>query len=159
MTVFPALQRISSAIKPFSSIYYYGGVTSGRGLRTSVVKCSEDPAKRDSVVTLEQLKAMLASRNIQLFDVRNPEEFQAGRIPAATNIPLEKLEESLQLPPKVFERRFQVKAPKKEDDNIVFHCQRGRRSLTALEIALRLGFSRARHYAGGYSEWAEKEKQ
>uniref|UniRef100_A0A3B4EB75 Rhodanese domain-containing protein n=1 Tax=Pygocentrus nattereri TaxID=42514 RepID=A0A3B4EB75_PYGNA len=114
----------------------------------------------DSVVTLEQLKAMLASRNIQLFDVRNPEEFQAGHIPTAVNIPCEgSLEESLQLPPKAFERRFQVKVPKKEDENIVFHCQTGRRSLTALEIALRLGFSRACHYAGGYSEWAEKEKQ
>ncbi|KAI4888014.1 hypothetical protein NFI96_034677 [Prochilodus magdalenae] len=147
MTVFPALRRISSAFKPVSSLYYYGGVTSGRGLRTSPVTCSGDPASRDAVVTIEQLKAMLASRNVQLFDIRNADEFQAGRIPSAVNIPLGQLEESLQLPPKAFETRFKVKAPKKEDDNIVFHCQKGRRSLNALEIAWRLGFTKARHYA------------
>lgn len=52
------------------------------------------------------------------------------------------LEESLKLSTERFAQLFTVKAPKKEDDNIVFHCQRGRRSLTALEIAWRLGFNR-----------------
>lgn len=32
---------------------------------------------------------MLYSKNIQLFDVRNPDEFQAGRIPGSVNIPRE----------------------------------------------------------------------
>uniref|UniRef100_A0A4W4H2W3 Si:ch211-161h7.8 n=1 Tax=Electrophorus electricus TaxID=8005 RepID=A0A4W4H2W3_ELEEL len=98
------------------------------------------------------MKTMLANHSVQLFDVRNPDEFQAGRI-------LGQLEESLKLSPELFEKCYTVKAPKKEDDNIVFHCQRGRRSLTALAIAHRLGFSRSCHYAGGYNEWAEKEKQ
>ena len=40
-----------------------------------------------SVVTYSQLKTMLANRNIQLFDVRNPDEYQAGRIADAVNIP------------------------------------------------------------------------
>ncbi|KAI5092094.1 thiosulfate sulfurtransferase/rhodanese-like domain-containing protein 1 isoform X2, partial [Silurus meridionalis] len=114
------------------------------------------------VVTYEQLKVMLADHSVQLFDVRKPDEFQAGRIPGSVNVPLGVLEESLKLPPVQFEKVFNVKAPKKEDDNIIFHCQRGRRSLTALDTAWRLGFSKqvakARHYAGGYGEWAEKEK-
>ncbi|XP_066500517.1 thiosulfate:glutathione sulfurtransferase [Hoplias malabaricus] len=158
MTFFSALRRFNLALKPIYSFYCNGGGTSGRGLRTTSFKWSENPTKRDSVVSYEQLKAMLASRSVQLFDIRKPEEFQAGQIPHSVNIPLEQLEESLQLPLKAFKRQFKVNAPKKEDNNIVFHCQRGRRSLTALEIAWRLGFSRARHYAGGYSEWAEKEK-
>ncbi|XP_072513757.1 thiosulfate:glutathione sulfurtransferase [Salminus brasiliensis] len=142
MTVYPALRRISAAFKPVHSAYCYGGFTSVRGLRTSAVSCSRDPSNPDSVVTREQLKEMLANHSVQLFDVRNPDEFQAGRILGSINIPLGQLEESLQLPPKAFEKRFKTKAPKKEDNNIVFHCQRGRRSLTALEIAWRLGFSR-----------------
>lgn len=57
-------------------------------------------------------------------------------------VTVDQLEQSLQLPPEAFERHFKVKAPKKEADNIVFHCQRGRRSLNALDIAWKLGFSR-----------------
>ncbi|GAA6214981.1 thiosulfate sulfurtransferase/rhodanese-like domain-containing protein 1 [Lates japonicus] len=110
-----------------------------------------------SVVTYSQLKTMLSNRDIQLFDVRNPDEYQAGQIPQAVNIPLDTLEESLKLPPESFEQKFQVEAPEKDDDNIVFHCRSGKRSATALDIAHKLGFSRARHYKGGYIEWAEKE--
>ncbi|XP_068438215.1 thiosulfate:glutathione sulfurtransferase isoform X2 [Clinocottus analis] len=111
----------------------------------------------DSVVTYSELKNMLSSQNIQLFDVRNPDEYLAGRIPEAVNIPLGILEESLKLSPEHFRQRFEAKAPGNDDDNIVFHCRSGKRSSKALGVARQLGFSRARHYKGGYSEWAEQE--
>lgn len=38
-------------------------------------------------MTYSKLKSMLSSRDIQLFDVRNPDEYQAGRISDAVNIP------------------------------------------------------------------------
>ncbi|KAJ8366259.1 hypothetical protein AAFF_G00363400 [Aldrovandia affinis] len=112
-----------------------------RGLQT-------EPRATDSVVSYEQLKAMLSSHSVQLFDVRNPEEFQTGHISGATNIPLGELEQSLKLAPAHFTLLFNVPPPHKDHEDIVFHCQRGRRSATALEIAHRLGFTRARHYAG-----------
>ncbi|XP_061569394.1 thiosulfate:glutathione sulfurtransferase [Cololabis saira] len=117
---------------------------------------AEDAA---SVVTHAQLKTMLSNRDIQLFDVRTPEEYQAGRIPQAVNIPLDTLEESLKLSPDDFEQKFQTKAPGKSDDNIVFHCKSGNRSSKALSIARQLGFYRARHYKGGYTEWVEQEEK
>ena len=43
----------------------------------------------ETVVSYEQLRSMLSSKDIQLFDVRNPDEFQAGRIPGSINIPCE----------------------------------------------------------------------
>lgn len=120
-----------------------------------------------SVVTYSQLKTMLSNRSVQLFDVRNPDEFQAGRIPHAVNIPckclqqsenavafpvsslsycvwtlVDTLEESLKLSPERFQQKFDVKAPKKDDNNIVFHCRSGNRSLKALDIARQLGFRR-----------------
>ncbi|XP_062377584.1 thiosulfate:glutathione sulfurtransferase isoform X2 [Sardina pilchardus] len=104
------------------------------------------------------MQSMMSSKDIQLFDVRNPDEFQAGRIPGSINIPLNSLEQSLKLSPQHFELLFEAKAPGKEDDNIVFHCQGGHRSASALGIAKRLGYMRARHFAGGYREWAERDK-
>ncbi|XP_027030806.1 thiosulfate:glutathione sulfurtransferase [Tachysurus fulvidraco] len=157
MTIYQCLRRVIVSASAFRPVHYVG---LRAGLRTSCVHHTiKDKPKLDSVVTYEQLKVMLTRHRVQLFDVRNPDEFQAGRIPDSVNVPLGQLEESLKLSPEKFEKRFKVKAPKKEDDDIVFHCQKGRRSLTALETAWRLGFSRARHYAGGYSEWAEKEKK
>lgn len=40
-----------------------------------------------SVVTYPQLKTMLANHDVQLFDVREPHEYQEGRISDAVNIP------------------------------------------------------------------------
>ncbi|KAM7390462.1 hypothetical protein PAMA_008564 [Pampus argenteus] len=119
--------------------------------------CSTTPSGRASVVTYSQLKTMLSTHDIQLFDVRNPDEYQAGHIPDAVNMPLGSLDESLKLSPEDFQQKFAVKAPGKDDDNLVFHCQSGRRSAKALDVARQLGFSRARHYKGGYSEWVEQE--
>ncbi|XP_026093278.1 thiosulfate:glutathione sulfurtransferase-like [Carassius auratus] len=136
---------------------YHGRVISACGLKTSTVNHGQPDSV--SAVTYEQLKAMLAKHSVQLFDVRNTDEFQAGRIPDSVNIPLGQLEESLKLPPQQFQLQFGVKAPEKEDNNIVFHCRSGKRSLTALEIGHRLGFSKARHYAGGYIDWEQREKK
>ncbi|XP_040921923.1 thiosulfate:glutathione sulfurtransferase [Toxotes jaculatrix] len=133
--------------------------TLGSVLRTFTTSCPRYGEASDdaSSVTYTQLKTMLSNRDIQLFDVRNPDEYQAGRIPHAVNIPLGNLEESLKLSPEAFQQKFEVKAPGKDDDNIVFHCKSGNRSNKALGIAHQLGFSRARHYKGGYTEWAEQE--
>lgn len=129
-----------------------------RTFTTSSPACGQTPDS-ESVVTYSQLKTMLSSHDIQLFDVRNPDEYQAGCIPDAVNIPLDNLEESLKLSPERFQQKFEVRAPGREDSNIVLYCRSGNRSAKALGIALQLGFSRARHYKGGYSEWAKKEEK
>ncbi|MGH0190693.1 UNVERIFIED_CONTAM: hypothetical protein FKN15_048703 [Acipenser sinensis] len=96
---------------------------------------------QDKVVSYEQLKKMLESHNIQLFDVRSLEEFQAGRIPSSTNIPLGELDQALKMESETFKKLFKVEKPEKQDSNIVFHCQSGRRSATALETAVNLGYT------------------
>ncbi|MGH0184686.1 UNVERIFIED_CONTAM: hypothetical protein FKN15_064650 [Acipenser sinensis] len=85
---------------------------------------------------------MLESHNIQLFDVRSLEEFQAGRIPSSTNIPLGELDQALKMESETFKKLFKVEKPEKQDSNIVFHCQSGRRSATALETAVNLGYTK-----------------
>nr|XP_043891196.1 thiosulfate:glutathione sulfurtransferase isoform X1 [Solea senegalensis] len=136
------------------------GPTYGAILRTFTTSpaCRES-FEHDTVVTYSQLKTMLATGDIQLFDVRSPAEFEDGHIPTAVNIPLDNLEGSLKLSPEEFEQMFEVKAPGKSDTNIVFQCKSGNRSAKALDIACLLGFNRARHYKGGYIEWIEREEK
>ncbi|XP_076867635.1 thiosulfate:glutathione sulfurtransferase [Brachyhypopomus gauderio] len=127
--------------------------------------CKQDPravyseAIHSDTVSYEQLKEMMATGILQLFDVRNPDEFEEGYIPGATNIPLDDLEDAFRMDPDQFRQHYGVSMPGKSDCDFILHCQRGRRSLTALEIVQHLGYFRARHYAGGYSEWAQLEAQ
>eukprot|EP00058_Branchiostoma_floridae_P015251 XP_002600739.1 hypothetical protein BRAFLDRAFT_83482 [Branchiostoma floridae] len=105
-------------------------------------------------VTFSELKQGLASGELQVIDVRRPEELQAdGRMVGSTNIPLDELEAALQLPEEEFRDQYGIRKPRKEDTNIVLTCRSGRRTKLALPIAQRLGYTRAKIYAGGIIEW------
>uniref|UniRef100_UPI00398E5053 thiosulfate:glutathione sulfurtransferase n=1 Tax=Pristiophorus japonicus TaxID=55135 RepID=UPI00398E5053 len=100
---------------------------------------------------------MIANHNIQLFDVRRLEEVAKGKIPTSINVPLDQLETALKMDAEIFQETYKSPKPKREDANIVFQCRSGVRSATALETAQNLGFSKARHYKGGYLEWTQRE--
>ncbi|XP_056100278.1 thiosulfate:glutathione sulfurtransferase-like [Rhinichthys klamathensis goyatoka] len=118
---------------------------------------NNQPLNRDGVVTYEQLKLMMSTGSVQLVDVREPHELEAGFIPGATNIPLREVEQALRLSPDQFRELYGITKPHREDSDFVLYCVRGVRSLTALETARALGYTRARHYAGGFSEWLQRE--
>lgn len=93
-------------------------------------------------VSIEELKKGLADGMILLVDVREPNEYAAGRIPGATLNPLQKFD------PKVL--------PCVPGKRVVLSCRSGRRSLTALELAQKAGREDVRaHYPGGFQEWAK----
>ena len=52
------------------------------------------------------------------------------------------VEEALALNPGEFEAKYGAKKPSKQDTNIVFHCRAGVRSLSALQSAHQMGYSR-----------------
>uniref|UniRef100_A0A8C1REP8 Rhodanese domain-containing protein n=1 Tax=Cyprinus carpio TaxID=7962 RepID=A0A8C1REP8_CYPCA len=104
--------------------------------------CAHPSCVSDDVVTYEQLKDMMSTGSVQLFDVREPDELEAGFIPGASNIPLGDVEQALRLNPDQFRERYGVPKPGLEDSDLVLYCQRGIRSLTALESAGDLGYSK-----------------
>ncbi|CAH1781029.1 unnamed protein product [Owenia fusiformis] len=109
-------------------------------------------------VSYEELKEKLKSGDIQLIDVRQPEELiEVGKIDGAINIPLLNVKAALEAPPSEFKDAFGVDKPHPNDDNIVFQCKSGRRSFFAMSVAHELGFKKARNYIGGYDEWTERE--
>ncbi|XP_067425722.1 thiosulfate:glutathione sulfurtransferase isoform X2 [Emydura macquarii macquarii] len=110
-----------------------------------------------NVISHKDMKALVASGKARIIDVRLPEEVAIGRIASSVNIPVAEIEEALKMDPESFKTKYGVDKPRKDDENLIFHCQMGRRGAQATEIAMILGYAKARNYAGGYKEWSEKE--
>lgn len=108
-------------------------------------------------VTYKELKKLLNSKTIMLIDVRETWEIlEYGKIPGSVNIPLGEVGEALQMHPEDFKEKYNEVKPSKSD-SLVFSCLAGVRSKKALDTAVSLGFNSAKHYAGGWKEWASYE--
>ncbi|XP_035663010.1 thiosulfate:glutathione sulfurtransferase-like isoform X3 [Branchiostoma floridae] len=69
---------------------------------------------------------------------------------------MNRLHIDLKMPEEDFKEKYGVEKPGK--DNLILHCLGGIRSRGALAIAHALGYEKARHYIGGYAEWAAKQQ-
>ena len=74
-----------------------------------------------------------------LFDVREPNEFTAGHVEGAKNLPLSRFDPG-QLP---------------NDKPVILICRSGARSASALSKARGAGRADVRHYRGGVMGWAQ----
>ena len=101
---------------------------------------TKNPQEPYHRVTVDEAKELIDS-GAHVIDVRDPHEFEAGHVPAATLIPANS----------VFDRRDEL--PK--DGQIVFICQVGQRSALACEIAAAAGLPPERLYNldGGTDAW------
>jgi rhodanese-related sulfurtransferase len=80
-----------------------------------------------------------------LVDVRNAEEFSAGHIPGAINIPLNEIRGRLQQIP--------------TDKKIYIYCEAGLRGYLAQRILRQRGFNAVSNLAGGYVTWKSCVKE
>jgi rhodanese-related sulfurtransferase len=80
-----------------------------------------------------------------LVDVRNAEEFSAGHIPGAINIPLDEIRGRLQEIP--------------TDKKIYIYCEAGLRGYLAQRILRQRGFNAVSNLAGGYVTWKSCVKE
>jgi rhodanese-related sulfurtransferase len=97
-----------------------------------------DPAHE---LSAEQVKEMLERGEIELIDVREPYEWDAGRIAGATHIELERLASNADRIPR--ERK------------VVFQCRLGARSGMAMQAFRASGWD-AYNLSGGIQDWADK---
>lgn len=93
-------------------------------------------------ITTDQLAAMGDSAT--LIDVREPEEFEGGRVPWAVNIPLSELVERVDEVP--------------VDDTVYVICQAGGRSARACEYLAREG-REVVNVDGGTGEWIAEGRE
>ena len=91
-------------------------------------------------ISSEQAHALVEKQGALLLDVRTPEEFAAGHVEGATNIPVQELESKL------------TAFPAKKDQHVVVYCRSGARSARATEILKTAGYANAVDL-GGISNW------
>jgi rhodanese-related sulfurtransferase len=87
-----------------------------------------------------------ADQTLFVLDVRTPEEYAAGHLPGAVNIPHGELA-----------ARIAELAGARERD-VVVYCRTGVRSAAALEVLGKAGFKRLYHLKGDYTRWSEEKR-
>ena len=91
--------------------------------------------------TPQQTEAALKNGEIILVDVREPDEYQAERIPGALLLPLSTFDPSA--------------LPVGQGRKVVLHCKAGGRSARALEACAAAGVEVTAHVAGGMGGWKD----
>ena len=92
-------------------------------------------------ITAQELAGRLGK--VTIIDVREPEEFLAGHLPGAINIPRGLLEFRVDNHPIVCDRNC----------TIVLQCQSGGRSALATVAMQELGYKNVANLAGGIAAW------
>src|SRR5215468_9386310 len=94
-------------------------------------------------VSVADVKRNLDERSpVRLIDVRESEEFAAGKIPGAVSIPRGFLE-----------LRIEEKA--KRDELLILYCAGGTRSALAAKTLREMGYENVASMAGGYNRWSD----
>jgi hydroxyacylglutathione hydrolase len=97
-----------------------------------------------ATVTADQVHARQQQQDASLYvlDVRAPEEYAAGHVPGAVNIPHDQVVERLAEVPK--------------DKDVVLYCRSGRRSALAGEVLAGKGYTRLQLMQGDMPGWVAK---
>jgi rhodanese-related sulfurtransferase len=107
------------------------------------LRLCEEARARVRELTAEEYSAQQAERALQLVDVREDHEWQAGRIPGARHLGRGILERDI-------ERTFpDLTTP------IVLYCGGGFRSALAAESLSRMGYSNVFSLFGGFRGWKD----
>ncbi|KAJ2081355.1 hypothetical protein H4R24_002413 [Coemansia sp. RSA 988] len=68
-------------------------------------------------------------RPMTIVDVRSPDEFSAGHVKNAHNVPVQELQGALELSPKEFEKKYGFKLPANNDKTgVAVYCMSGKRA-------------------------------
>lgn len=96
-------------------------------------------------IDVDSVKQKIAAGNTVVIDVRELDEFNAGALPKAINIPRGVLE-------------FKIGSVEQLGDKnteVLLYCRTGGRSALATRAMLQLGYQNARSMAGGYEAWTK----
>jgi sulfur-carrier protein adenylyltransferase/sulfurtransferase len=99
--------------------------------------------KRIKEATPQQVAEMLRSGDVQLADVRETDEWNAGHLPGAVHVPKSYLEQWAE-----------DRIPDKSKTTVLY-CAGGVRSAMAADTLARLGYTNVISMAGGFNRWKD----
>ena len=103
--------------------------------------CSQGESDAPEVLPQELVARLAAAAPPLVLDVRTPQEYAAGHVPGALNVPHKALAGRLA---EVLDFR---------DREVVVYCERGKRSVMAGGVLREAGFTSIRHLQGHMVEW------
>ena len=102
---------------------------------------TKDPHEPFTRITVDEANEMMARGDVQVIDVREPDEYRRGHVPGARLIPVAT----------VLSRREELN----HDKDLIFVCAVGPRSALACEMAAAVGLTRLYNLEGGTDAWAK----
>jgi sulfur-carrier protein adenylyltransferase/sulfurtransferase len=102
---------------------------------------AEEAKPAFKTIPVSEANEMLGKPGVIFLDVREPSELQPGHIPGAMNVPLATVESQIgkYIPDKT--------------TTIVVYCQGGRRSVTASQTLIKMGYKNILNLDGGFKAW------
>ena len=117
----------------------------------SVDEMVNEAALSTQAVNVEQLMEKIDNGDmILLVDVREPNEYNAGYIPGAVNIPRGVLEFKINNEAFWEEAMLYMPLP---DEEIIVYCRKGKRSILAAQTLQQLGYSNVTFVTDGWKKW------
>ena len=110
---------------------------------TSFIATSQEV--KNALLNVESFKEVVVGKDVQLVDVRTPDEYNAGKIDDAINIDY-------------FDQDNFKSAFEKLDKNkpVYLYCRSGHRSHESAVLLEEMGFNKIYDLEGGYVAWSEK---
>ena len=110
----------------------------------------DDALTRVKEIPAEDVLTLIGKNGTLILDVREKEEYDAGHLKGALNIPRGNLEVKADL-------EHHKRDPRLADRNqaIVCYCGGGFRSALSADVLVKMGFSDVQSMAGGWSAWKE----
>ncbi|KAJ1956938.1 Thiosulfate sulfurtransferase/rhodanese-like domain-containing protein 3 [Dipsacomyces acuminosporus] len=113
-------------------------------------------------LTYEEIREYVSKKDprFTIIDVRRSDEFNAGHIETACNIPITDLKQAISLPPEEFKAQygFDLPGPNAPDRNIIVHCQMGGRARRAVSALAEANYSDNLYaYYPGWAEYSSKQ--
>tara|TARA_B100001093_G_scaffold74685_1_gene65427 strand:- start:198 stop:635 length:438 start_codon:yes stop_codon:yes gene_type:complete len=113
----------------------------GQNPATESVVLPVPETKFENIKAIEATKMIEKNPDMMVLDIRTPEEFASGHIPASINIDYKA--ENFESELKKLDR----------SKSYLMHCRSGRRSTAALDIFSKLGFDHIIHIDDGILGW------